>query len=316
MNSSYAPIVLFVYNRLTHTQQTVNALKTNKLAKKSELYVYSDGPKDKNLKKSVDEVRRYIKTITGFKKITIIEGEKNIGLASSIIQGVTEIISKNDKVIVIEDDLFVSPLFLNFLNDGLAAFENRDDIFSITGFNFPEKYLKIPEEYTEDLYLNYRCMSWGWATWKDRWLKVDWTIKNYQEFSNNKKEIKLFNRGGDDLFPMLTNQLNGEIDSWAIRFCYAHYKNNSFCVYPVKSFVDNRGFDGSGIHCGNDEDNKFENITLNNSTVNINPNILINKEIIKLFYIAHKYSLSQKIKIFLIKYLPKGLIQFLKRGLQ
>ena len=151
-------------------------------------------------------------------------------------------------------------------------------------------------DYKEDIYLSYRCMSWGWATWSDRWSKIEWDIKDFQQLKNNKKEIKLFNRGGDDLFPMLKSQLDGNIDSWAIRFCYAHYKNNSFCVYPVKSFVNNEGFDGSGVHCGIDKSNKFENILIEEVDISINKNIILDENIVNNFYLLNKKIFFRRLK--------------------
>ena len=136
MKQDLAPIVLFVYNRPWHTKQTIEALRKNELAKDSNLFIYSDEAKNDEARKSVYEVREYIDTIDGFKNITIIKREKNFGLASSIIDGVTKIINKYGKVIVLEDDLITSAYFLNFMNAGLDAFKNRDDIFSITGFSF------------------------------------------------------------------------------------------------------------------------------------------------------------------------------------
>ena len=110
-----APIVLFVYNRLEHTRQTVAALRNNELARESELFIYSDAPKNVGVKAKTDEVREYIKSINGFKRVTLIKREKNLGLAASIIDGVTKIVNKYGKVIVIEDDLVTSPYFLNLL---------------------------------------------------------------------------------------------------------------------------------------------------------------------------------------------------------
>ncbi len=89
-----APIVLFVYNRPWHTRQTVEALKRDEMANESDLFIFSDGPKDGKAKEKVQEVRNYIKTITGFKKVEIIEREKNWGLANNIIDGVTKIVNK------------------------------------------------------------------------------------------------------------------------------------------------------------------------------------------------------------------------------
>ena len=109
-----APIVLFVYNRPWHTQQTIEALQKNELVLESELFIYSDAAKIDDVKQAVDEVRSYIKSINGFKKITIIEREENWGLANSIIDGVTTIVNQYSKIIVLEDDLVTSPFFLKF----------------------------------------------------------------------------------------------------------------------------------------------------------------------------------------------------------
>jgi hypothetical protein len=310
---SLSPIVLFVYNRPWHTRLTVEALQKNTLASNSELFIYADGEKNSNDRNKVEEVRKYIETIHGFKRVVIIERKRNWGLADSIIDGVTKIVNQYGRVIVLEDDLITSPYFLKFMNDGLDVYKNRDDVFSITGFNFPKKQLPIPRDYHDNIYLSYRCMSWGWATWENRWLKVDWDVKDFRELEKNKKKIKLFNRGGEDLFPMLKRQLEGKIDSWAIRFCYAHYKNNSFCIYPTKSFVDNSGFDGSGVHCGVDESIKFRNNSLNTSSGSINPNVVENIKILNSFYTLHKITLIQKIKAIVKIFLPDILIKFLKR---
>ena len=103
--SSLAPVVFFVYNRLDHTAKTIEALKKNTLANESDLIIYSDGAKNDSSKQHVDQVREFIDTIYGFKSIKIIKRENNLGLANSVIRGVSEVIKEYKKVIVLEDDL-------------------------------------------------------------------------------------------------------------------------------------------------------------------------------------------------------------------
>jgi hypothetical protein len=294
--SNLAPIALFTYNRPWHTQQTVEALQKNKLASESELFIYSDDAKNDDARVSVDEVRKYIDNITGFKKITVIKRDKNWGLANSIIDGVTKIVSEYGRIIVLEDDLVTSPYFLKFMNDSLEVYEKRNDIFSVTGFNYPKSILNIPDNYKDDIYLSYRCMSWTWATWKDRWNKVDWDVKNFHSLKNDKKQMESFNKGGQDLFTMLKSQMEGNIDSWAVRFCYAHSVNSAFCVYPVKSLVNNEGFDGSGVHCGNDKGNRLQNKLASIKHVQLKFDIEINDEIVSDFYKISQRSIFQRVK--------------------
>lgn len=255
----YAPIVLFVYNRLEHTRHTIEALKKNTLASESELFIYSDGYKDLDDKVLVQQVRDYIGYIDGFESIKVFEQKNNQGLANSIIHGVSEIISKYGKVIVLEDDLVTSPYFLSYMNEALNFYCNDDRVMSISGFNLPQSLMQFPTHYNEDIYANFRNSSWGWGTWADQWQQVDWDVRDFDEFKRNASKREEFNRGGNNLYIMLNKQMTGKIDSWSIRFSYAHYKLNKFAIYPVISYVNNIGLDGSGVHCSTD-DRFFNNI--------------------------------------------------------
>ncbi len=248
-----APIVLFVYNRPWHTEQTVKSLKENKFAAESDLVIYSDSAKSEKDKYAVKKVRDFVEKITGFKSIQIIKRKDNFGLAGSVISGINEIFQNYNKAIVIEDDIVSSKNFLHFMNEALKIYEDDERIFSVSGYTFP---IKIPKDYIDSTFISYRSSSWGWGTWKDRWLKVDWEIKDYGEFIKDKNAQMLFNRGGEDLTPMLHSQKNSKIDSWAIRWAYAHFKNDAYCVFPVHSKIKNIGTDSSGTH--SDTSSKFD----------------------------------------------------------
>lgn len=279
-----APIVLFVYNRPWHTQKTVESLVHNILASESDLIIYSDYPKNEAEKKAVNLVREYIKTISGFHTIFIIERQENYGLAKNIISGVTEIIQKYDKVIVMEDDLLTSPYFLKYMNEALDYYQNDPRIFTITGYNYPSSIMRIPSDYTLDIYFNPRNSSWGWATWRNRWEKADWNMNDYPQFILDKEAQKRFNYGGEDLTDMLKAQMEGRINSWSIRWTYAHFKHGGLCVYPVVSFVENIGLDGSGIHCGVDSSHKFSNPTLSmNDNIQFSKDVQVNEKIMNEF---------------------------------
>jgi hypothetical protein len=246
-----APVVLFAYDRPDHLRRTLEALAANDGAAESELVVYSDGPKAADGAGSVEAVRAYLRSVSGFRSVTVVERERNLGLANSVIAGVTEVLARSPSVIVMEDDLLTSRNFLAFVNASLSTYRHRPDVFSVTGYNYP---LQIPPTYREDAYLSYRSSSWGWGTWRDRWSQVDWAVSDYAEFVTDARGQELFRRGGDDLAPMLERQMARELDSWSIRFDYAHYKHDAFCVHPVVSKVQNIGFDGSGVHCGDSDD--------------------------------------------------------------
>ncbi len=244
---SFAPIVLFVYNRPEHLRRTVQVLQKNDLACECELFVYSDGPKDDaHSHAKVAEVRAFIKTVTGFKNITIIEHEQNRGLADSIIEGVADVVNRYGKVIVLEDDLETSPDFLRFMNEALDAYEDKQQVMQISGHMFD---VKIEAE-TDAVFLPF-ITSWGWATWKRAWDHFDPSMSGYEKIKNNSKLKSQFNlEDAYNYFNMLERQLHGKINSWAIRWYLSVFLKNGFTLFPIRSLVHNIGFDGSGTHCG------------------------------------------------------------------
>ncbi|MFT4031272.1 MAG: glycosyltransferase [Siphonobacter sp.] len=240
-----APILLFVYKRLDTLQYTVESLKANLLAKNSELYIYSDAYKSETDKKGVEDVRQFIKSIQGFKSVHIVESIDNKGLAKSIIYAVSEIINQYGKVIVLEDDLLLSSNFLTFMNKSLDFYENNPKVYSISGFMFD---IDLKKHYSYDVFFTKRHCSWGWAMWKDRWNRIDWEVKDFQEFMDNFSMQKKFNDIGADLTYSLKRQQKGEINSWAIRCNYQQFKEQTYTVYPLKSKVDNLGFGDDATH--------------------------------------------------------------------
>lgn len=286
MNSVYnIPVVVFAYNRPTHIKKALDALNNSVNANLFDLYIFCDGNKGNNDKEAVklvqNEIEAFIENSNFNKTITEFSVE-NKGLANSIITGVTRIINIYDVVIVIEDDLIVSNLFLEYMKNALMFYQNNCKIWSISGYSFPMKSL---ENYKHDVFITGRGCSWGWATWKDRWNLVDWNVSDYERFIKNKRQIKEFSKSGADLPNMLELQMNGRIDSWAIRWCYSEYKNNMYTIYPKESLIVNKGLDGSGTHSEITTDYDTE---LSNSKDIVFENVKLNKKILKEF--RKKYS--------------------------
>ncbi len=261
--NSLAPIILFTYNRPWHTKQTLNALMQNKLASESVLHIFSDGSKlDATIDQinKINEVRQIIHSVKGFKEVVIKESKVNNGLANSIIAGVSEVISQYGKVIVLEDDLITSPYFLQYMNSGLDFYESYNSVFSICADRPPYKFFEIPKDYEYDVFVSLRSYSTGWATWIDRWKKVSWSLEVTDDFFNKPEQIKAFNRGGEDLSKLILLQKEAKIDSWAIRFVLAHFVNHAVAILPCVSYVDNIGFDGTGVHSPDNEENFRKNV--------------------------------------------------------
>lgn len=246
MTDDLAPILVFAYKRLDTLKLTIDALKKNLLSNESDLFIFSDAAKKEDDQMLVNQIRSFLKTIDGFKTVTIIESETNKGLARSIIEGVSTIFKSYKSVIVVEDDLITTPNFLIYMNCSLQEYVNKKKVFSIAGYSF--NLVNNKSDHNEDAYFITRGWPWGWATWKDRWETVDWDVKDYENFKKDKKAQKAFAKGGSDVNSMLRKQMEGKLDSWAIRWFYHQFKVEGLTLYPLFSKVHNIGFDEYATH--------------------------------------------------------------------
>ena len=264
---SYAPVVIFVYNRVNEIKELIGSLSQDLLAKDHEVFVFSDGPRNREDEIRVNAVREFVDTLPEqglFKNVTVRKAPVNKGLAGSVIDGVSEIIGKYGKVIVLEDDLTVSVVFLTYMNKCLDFYYKDKRIWSISGHS-PD--IKAAKACKKNIYLSYRASSTGWGTWKDRWELTDWEVKDYRLFSLNPAANKRFCRGGNDLPSMLRAQRRGQIDSWAVRWCYSQSRHNMFSVAPVTTLVLIGGYDGNGTNSRTEDKGFLSNEQLGDSVL-------------------------------------------------
>ena len=295
------PVIVFAYDRPDPLRRTLDALAKNVFADESELFIFCDGPKadaSEERKLHIMQTREIAHTFKGFKEIHVIEAEANKGLANSIIGGVSEVIKKHGRVIVLEDDLLTSPYFLKYMNTALDKYECYPSVFSISANRPPMNKMQIPVDYEYDVFASLRPFSTGWATWKDKWEKVDWSLDYLDDFLKHPEQIKAFNRGGDDLTDMLCLQRDHKIDSWAIRYAFQHFCNHAVAILPCVPYVDNIGFDGTGVHSGTDETDFRNNLAAAPENPRMPDVIYEDERIINAFanyYSRVKRSLWQKI---------------------
>jgi len=238
-----APIALFAYNRPFHLRRTIEALLENPEARQSELFVFSDAAKNADTAADVEEVRHYIKRISGFAGMQVVQREENFGLARSIVDGVSRLCAEYGRVIVVEDDLVTSPHFLKYMNEGLDLHEDDDQVISIHGYVYPVKRA-LPETF-------FLCGAdcWGWATWKRGWdlFERDGRVL-LRELLERDLAYRFDFDGAYPFTEMLRDQIAGKNDSWAIRWNASAFLNGKLTLYPGRSLVSNIGLDGTGTH--------------------------------------------------------------------
>ena len=256
-------VALFVYNRVEHTKKTIESLLLNEVDSVV-LYIFSDGPKESDIE-SVNAVRSYIAGVRGFSRVQLIERTENIGLANSIVEGITEVLQEHDAVIVLEDDLEVSEVFVSYMKNALCKYRDDPRVMSIAGYSYP--MLSNDDPNVGDAYFLRHITSWGWATWASAWghFRKD-PDELLKEFS--RAEINEFNFNGSENFwnQVVLNKI-GVLNTWAIFWYAAVFKRNGLTLFPKISLVRNIGHDGSGTNCG--ESDRF-NVELSRSPVSLN----------------------------------------------
>lgn len=234
-----APIALFVYNRLDNTRQTIEFLKKNTLAAESELYVFSDGGKDEQSWKQVNELRNYLHTINGFKRIHLTEHKENIYIERNVTEGITEVLKEHNSVIVLEDDICTSPVFLKYINEALEKYKDEKKVMHIAGFT----NLDLKDK--GDTYFTPHMTGWGWATWKDRW-------QYFQRYATKEEALK-----GLTAIDLQAIEYNGNFHClqsldrqpipWDICWELCIYKQKGLCLHPTHTLVKNIGIT-NGTH--------------------------------------------------------------------
>ena len=255
-----APIAFFAYKRPEHTRRSLESLAQNEGANESELFVFCDGAKSLEEQVTVDQVREIVRIKQWCGQVHIIERKENWGLAHSIISGVTQLCASYGRVIVMEDDLIVSPYFLSYMNDALEKYEYETTVMHISGYMFP-----IEADLPETFFC--KIMScWGWATWQRAWKYFETDVARLLAVIKSKKLEKEFSVNGTyPYIKILEKQNRGKIDSWAICWYASIFISKGLCLYPKYSLVKNTGHDSSGVHC---KSNNVFNVRIYRNKIN------------------------------------------------
>lgn len=245
-----APIVLFVYKRPWHTEQTLRALKANDLADESVLYVYSDSPKhlasDADVR-DVAEVRRIVRSESWCKEVHVIESRHNKGLVTSFVDGITEVVERHGKVIVLEDDQVTSPGFLKYMNEALDLYSGDERVMHVSAYMYPADF----ESRESTFFLQVQSCP-GWGTWKRAWDHYNHDAADHLKYFISSKESrrKFDIEGHARCFKQLERNAGGELYSFAVRWHASCIRMGGLSLFPARSLVQNIGCDGTGLHCG------------------------------------------------------------------
>jgi len=239
-----APVAYFAFNRPWHTARSLKALGANPEARATDLFVFIDGPRNDSERSSVEKVVETARQETGFRSVTISHAAENLGLFRSITSGVSHVVAKSGKIIVLEDDIVVGPWFLEYMNAALLRYAGDPSVGSIHAYS--PNLEDLP-----DYFFLPGGDCWGWATWADRWalFKPD-ASQLLREIMARKSPAEFASSHGWQSLLQLVSRAKGRNESWAILWHASLFLAGRLTLHPGNSYVRNIGNDGTGTHAG------------------------------------------------------------------
>lgn len=262
-----APVIITTLNRKNHLKRCIDSLRDNTLANETDLFISVDFPPSDKYVEGYEEVKAYLgKGIAGFRKVTIIYQEHNIGPQNNMEFLIDQVRGTYDVFIMSEDDNEFSPNFLDFINKGIAKYNDDESVYIITGFNEDRHadYLGQSVGFDHDL------APLGAACWHDKYDRLMAKInrKNFISYIKDNKKSKLLYKEFGNRFWQLVEAViadpEDETDIFIHEGDISHIDytvgvvmvcENLYCVRPNLSLVRNWGYDGTGVHCSTDGGN-------------------------------------------------------------
>jgi hypothetical protein len=304
-----APVLIMTLNRYTHLLECVESLSACTDSDKTDLYIAFDYPSKEEHWSGYREIEKYLEKINAFKNVIIIRRNKNYGAFNNYFDAQAEIFKKYDRIIVSEDDNVFAPSFLTFVNKGLSIYENREDIFAVSGYNYP---LPLPAWYKHDMYLKTAFAGWGVGLWRHKWNRVDWSLKSFNIMLSKEVNYKRIKQNYRRYYSELLNiRDSGVLIGDYFLFLYM-IDNNMYSVLPVKSRVRNIGHDGSGVHKGFSEIYRNQKIYEELNDSYFPPDLQPDQQIIDHYLRQSGLTFAEKLKAIVPHFMKKKLRRLLK----
>lgn len=277
MVSGLAPIGLSTYGRLNHLQQTINALRQNLLAPESDLFVFSDAPRPGDELK-VAAVRDYLRTVDGFRSVTILERETNNRVYNNR-QGMRRLLDEYGRMIFLEEDVVTAPGFLTYMNQALDVYQDNPQVMSVSAYCPP---IKIPADYRYDVFFLRRFNAWGFGIWQDRFQLIEMdSAPGCARLLSDRCLCREFARFGDDMLEMVCADARGDIDALDVKAMLSQFFHDRYTVYPVASLTHNTGLDGSGMH--SEATHRYSVAVTSGRVDQFVPEVILDQRIIKAY---------------------------------
>jgi len=220
------PIVIVAYNRPNSLKRVLNSINNAIFENSVKLYISIDGGGDNQSQ----DIAGNFDWSNGEKEIII--HKENIGLRNHILSA-GDLTEKHDGIIILEDDLYVSPVFYYYVQQSFSYYLKDQEIggFSLYAHQYNEtaQFPFYPLSDDSDIFFLQYASSWGQFWSKDQWSDFKkWYNKNECLNFDNDKQLP-------------PNIIAWPDSSWKKYFVKFLIQEDSYFVYPRVSLTSNFG---------------------------------------------------------------------------
>lgn len=258
MDMVYAPVIVPTLCRAEHFIRCIESLRRNPWAKYTDLYIGLDYPAKESHWEGYRKISAYLEnSFPEFRAVKIYKREKNVGAGPNSRMLRLEAEKVFDRFIYLEDDLEVSPNFLEYMDKALMEYEHDPDVVAVCGYSYPLDW-KAADGATV-VRQSFNCAAWGRGFWSkkrnalERYLKPNGLSKDFSQAYRSGRFGKMIDFAVKDYVSMCENGWSSKkgflncTSDLAMRIYLA--VNDKYAVMPLISKVRNHGYDGSGEYC-------------------------------------------------------------------
>jgi hypothetical protein len=242
MPPTETPVLVIAFRRPALTERLLRHLVS---CATGPIHVVVDGPRPGSGDAPLVERTREVVRSFGLPSGNVVLREANVGGPLGAPQAIDWFFSRNERGIVLDDDLLPHPSFFRFAGELLERYEDEPGIAAIHGWTCR---LKPPRD---SYYFSRYAPGWGWATWASRWKDFDREGRLWSEVDAEKVLAQVSQ--GDGRFvsywlKVLSTVYVERKMNWDYRWVFTNFVRGRLTATAGVNLVDNLGWDSDALH--------------------------------------------------------------------
>ena len=242
------PVAIFTFNRPHLTERLIGILAH---IKPSRILVVSDGPRP-NVPGDAEKcaaVRRLFDHLEWECQVDRNFAASNMGSFPRNASGLNWVFEQAEEAIILEDDCVPDLSFFPYCEELLEKYREDSRIGLISGNNFlNSKYQHGLPSYFFSIY----ATTWGWASWRRTWEKVEINMPYWPEFRNSGAlGLTVCNLEEEEYWRIIYDEIQAKKrkNAWDYQLILTCMRFKLLTIVPAVNLVSNVGFGSDATNC-------------------------------------------------------------------